>query len=372
MTALRKAKRPLLIFGKGIRWTTDFDQLRTLVEELGLPFITSPMSRGYLPDDHRLCFNMARKAAQAEADVVIVLAARLNWVFRHGADIHREARIFQIDVVADDSPLILSNVERVVSDAGDFLDRLVQRIHVRESEVATAARNQQIAKWHATLETIRSQTVASIEAAATSDQSPMSPYRLMREIRDALPKDVICVTEGNVSMMVAQQVIPALTPVSRLDAGVNGCMGVGLPFAIGAKVACPDRPVVAICGDYGFSLAAVEIETCVRHNIPIVIIVVNNSGNNGVLKHRLYPMDYGERVTMFQSGLRYDDLAASLGAQGYSISHPNELAPALRAAVASQRPVCINAFVDPTTPLPNAWGPQLGAHLSSPSCRSHE
>ena len=187
----------------------------------------------------------------------------------------------------------------------------------------------------------------------------MSPYRMMKEIRDALPDDVICITEGNISMRVAQAVIPALRPASRMDAGTNACMGVGIPFAIGAKLARPDRPVVVITGDYGFSLSAMELEVCMRHAIPIVVVVANNQGNNGATKQRaLFPEDGAERVTMFQPGLEYDRIMTMFGGKGITVSDPNMLKIALRDAITAGKSCCINVLIDPETPLPNAWGEQ--------------
>ena len=174
-----------------------------------------------------------------------------------------------------------------------------------------------------------------------------------------MPRDGICITEGNVSMLAAQPVISAYRPASRMDAGTNACMGVGIPFAIGAKVACPDRPVVAVTGDYGFSLSAMEMEVCVRHGIPIVVVVANNQGNNGALKQKVYfPGKDSELVTMFQPGIEYDRVMAMFGGQGTTITNPELLKPTLENAISAGTPSSINVVIDPDMPLPNAWGEQ--------------
>jgi thiamine pyrophosphate-dependent acetolactate synthase large subunit-like protein len=182
---------------------------------------------------------------------------------------------------------------------------------------------------------------------------------MMKEVRDALPRDGICITEGNVSMLTAQSVIPAYRPASRMDAGTNACMGIGIPFAIGAKIACPDRPVVVVAGDYGFSLSAMEMEVCVRHKIPIVVVVANNQGNNGAIKQKSYfPDDHSERVTMFQPMIEYNRIMTMFGGQGETITDPDHLTQALQRALSAALPVCINVVIDPEMPLPNAWGDQ--------------
>ncbi|MFO0946616.1 MAG: thiamine pyrophosphate-binding protein [Planctomycetota bacterium] len=358
--ALIEARRPALILGKGIRWSVDFRELASMVESLELPFITSPMGRGYLPDDHPCCFNMARLAVQSSADLVLVVCARLNWMFRHGADFAPGARVIQVDIADEVDAHVQANLSRIRADAGDFIRRLNEKIQTSLGNAHYSDRQRRMAEWRASLALVRSGTEAKIDALASSDEEPISPYRLMKEIRLVLPRDAICVTEGNVSMTIAQHVIPAYGPATRLDAGTNGCMGVGIPFAMGAKLARPDRLVVAVCGDFGFSLSMMEMETLVRHKIPIVIVVVNNGGNNGALKQKFYPPDYPELVTAFQPGLRYDIMMTAVGGDGYCVSKLSELGGVLGMAFRKGRPALINMFVDPNTPLPNAWGPQQG------------
>jgi thiamine pyrophosphate-dependent acetolactate synthase large subunit-like protein len=153
-------------------------------------------------------------------------------------------------------------------------------------------------------------------------------------------------------MAAAQQVLPSYLPVSRFTAGTNGCMGIGIPFAIGAKVAEPHRLVVAICGDTAFAFNAMEMETAVRHNIPVVIVVVNNDGNGGGLMQRaFYPQDY-ERITMFQPDIRYEAIMEAFGGHAEFVERPEDVKTAMQRAVGSGRPHCINVKVDPYAPYP--------------------
>lgn len=357
--ALLAAQRPALLLGKGVRWTVVPEELADVIEALRLAFITSPMGRGFVPEDHPLCFNRARVALLAEADVVLVLGARLNWVFRHGAELSRTARVWRVEIHPDPEDDAVIATESVLGDAGDFVHRFQEALKTRSDRVRDTGRLRRINDWHRTLQTVADDTQKALDRRMNTNRRPMSPYRMMNEVRDALPREAICITEGNVSMMAAQAVIPAFRPASRMDAGTNACMGVGIPFAIGAKVACPKRPVVAIVGDYGFSLSAMELEVCVRHGVPIVVVVANNRGNSGALKQRAYFPDEGaELVTMFQPGIEYNRILQAFGGQGRSITDPSLLGPALAEAIASGGPVCINVVVDPHTPLSNAWGEQ--------------
>ena len=363
--ALLSAARPALFLGKGVRWTVAPAQLQELLETLGLPFITSPMGRGFVPDDHPLCFNGARTVLQSRADVVLILGARLNWMFRHGGELSRDARVFRVDIHRDDEDDVAIQADLIHADAGDFVTRLLNKVKSRHDDVSDSSRWQRINDWHRTLHTVSEETRRLLERQMNDDGQPMLPYRMMKEVRDALPRDGICITEGNVSMIAAQPVIPAFRPASRMDAGTNACLGVGIPFAVGAKVACPDRPVVAVTGDYGFSLCAMEMEVCVRHGIPIVVVVANNQGNNGALKQKaFFPGDDSELVTMFQPGLEYDRIMKMFGGQGTTITDPDLLRPTLEKAISSGTPSCINVVIDPEMPRPNAWGQQRAVQRS--------
>lgn len=352
---LDSASRPALVIGKGVRWSVDPKELQALVERYQIPFITSPMGRGFIPEDHSLCFNTGRTVLQGRADVVLVLGARLNWAFRHGNEFAPDAKVVRIDIHRDEPDDAVIESEFIQADAGDFVSQILQS----EGRTSTNDDKEQREEWLVELQEAAQETNRLMAEKLNGDARPMSPYRLMKEIRDALPRDAICITEGNISMMSAQPVIPGYLPASRMDAGTNACMGVGIPFGIGAKISAPNRPVVVVAGDYGFSLSAMELEVCVRHNIPIVVVVVNNEGNNGGIKQtRYFPEEDSERVTMFQPGIEYDGLMKMFGGIGLTISDPDEVGPAMRKALEARQPTCLNVNVDPHVPIPNAWGDQ--------------
>ncbi|CAN5342374.1 oxalyl-CoA decarboxylase [soil metagenome] len=355
--ALLSARCPALLLGKGVRWTVVPEQLQALVEAIGLPLITSPMGRGFIPEDHPLCFNQARVALKSRADVVLMLGARLNWVFRHGVELSREACVFRVDIHHDDDDDAAIETRFIHADAGDFVNRLIELVKHRHKDVSNS-RCRRLIDWQNSLRAVSDETQRLLDQRMSCNTRPMSPYRMMKEIRNALPRDAICITEGNVSMRAAQAAIPAFCPASRMDAGTNGCMGVGIPFAIGAKLACPDRPVVAVVGDYGFSLSAMEMEVCPRQGIPVIVVIANNQGNNGALKQRAYFPDQSELVTSFQPGLEYERIMQTFGGDGTTVTDPDLLGPMLVKAIASDKPTCINVIVDPHFPLPNAWGEQ--------------
>jgi thiamine pyrophosphate-dependent acetolactate synthase large subunit-like protein len=207
--------------------------------------------------------------------------------------------------------------------------------------------------WLAELRDARQRTEARRAAEAGCEAARISPWRLARELRDALPKDAITVFDGNLVMAACQRMIPAYFPVSRLTPGSSGGLGVGIPYAMAAKIEHPERPVVAICGDFAFGLAAMELETAVRHKVPIVVVVANNDGNGSSLRLRMHLADGGaESGMMFQPGLRYERIMATFGGRAEHVDRPGDIGPALARALAGGRPACINVAVDPDAPFP--------------------
>jgi thiamine pyrophosphate-dependent acetolactate synthase large subunit-like protein len=176
--------------------------------------------------------------------------------------------------------------------------------------------------------------------------------RLAAEVRDALPGDAVFVVDGNGTLAAAQLLLPSRLPASRLTPGHDGCMGVGVPFGIAAKLCHPGRPVVVLSGDFAFGLNAMEMETAVRLRVPVVILVANNDGNGGAVTQRALYARSAEPITMFGSDIRYDRIMTAFGGYGEYVDRAEEIGPALRRALASGLPACVNVRVDPESPYP--------------------
>jgi 2-hydroxyacyl-CoA lyase 1 len=347
---LLAGRRPLVLFGPAVRWGDAFVDLHRLVEQLGAPFVAAPMARGLLPDDHPLSFTAVAGAVQRGTDVVLVVGARLDWTFRFGSELGLDVSLVQID--DDPAAMGLNRVATVglVGPIGRTLAALSDQLSRGTREIGTETARRAWLEELAGLRQRREQVIVARTAAASS---PMSPHRLMAELRDFLPPDAVCVLDGNVSMAAAQQVIRRTAALSLLTAGANGCMGVGVPFGIGAKLAFPDRPVVVVSGDFAFGLTGMEMETAVRHRIPLVVVVANNDGPSGALKQReFYATACAERVAMFQPGIRYDRIVEALGGHGEHVEEPGELRGALERAFASGVAGCVNVRIDPYAPHP--------------------
>jgi len=340
---IRTARRPALIIGKGTRWHTDITVLQQLVWQQKIAFITSPMGRGILPDDHALCFNPIRSKLQDAADVVLVLGARLDWTFRHGSQINPDARVIHVDIDPEEVNQNNKVTDGITADTGFFLTGLAELLTSPPDSQTLSGRND----WHRALAEERNKREQFIRDTVTLPGLPMSPFRLMHELKQTLPDDTILVVDGKTSMMAAQQVIPANTPFSRLTPGSNGCIGSGVPFGIGAAMQNPTRPVVVISSDTGFGMSGMELETAVRYKLSLIVVVINNDGISGTNLQRTLFADAEDPIATFQPGIRYDQLARSLGAEGLFVDRPEQIDAAMKKALSTGKSTCINVIVAP-------------------------
>ena len=348
---LSGAKRPLLILGEGIRWSFSRSSLQYMVEQSCIPFITTPMARGFLPDSHPLCANEVRRWIQSQADVVLMAGASFDWRFRFGGELAPGGQIIHVDT----NPTMLGkNVKAVLTvytDSGRFLTQLQEELGHHGT-----TRTVQKDFWH---EMVNARCDERRQARLTwlSEKSkPMLPQQLFLAIRDFLPADAVVVLDGNITLSTGQLLLSAQSPCCWLDPGWNGCMGSGIPFGMGAKLATPERMVVVICGDFGFGLSAIDLETAVRHRIPVIVIIANNDGITGSLRQKTtFSPDYPELFSRFQPGLRYERMMEVLGGHGEFVDEAADIRPALERAEASGLPSCINVSVDPGSPGPGIW-----------------
>jgi 2-hydroxyacyl-CoA lyase 1 len=340
---LMRARRPAVLVGEAIRWSEPYAELARLIDRLDAPFAPSPMGRGYLPDDHPRCCDEVRAAMLASADVVLLVGAKLDWVFRFGAEIARDARVVQIAVHESE---VATSPAPEVALAGDVRAGLARLLEEIDPGRLTPDRG-----WREDLQRRRREVQDRWETAARRTGA-ISLLRLMAEVRQALPRDVITVLDGNGTLAAGQLLLPSYLPASRLTPGHDGCMGVGLPFGIAAKLCHPNRPVVVVSGDFAFGLNAMEMETAVRLRVPVVVLVANNDGNGGAVTQRAYYAKSPDPITMFGQDIHYDKVMTAFGGYGEHVDRAEEVGPALKRALASGLPACINVRVDPEAPYP--------------------
>ncbi|MFQ5879257.1 MAG: thiamine pyrophosphate-binding protein [Dehalococcoidia bacterium] len=338
---LAEAQRPLLIVGKGVVWSEPYDELRRLVDT-GLPFVTSPMGRGAIPDDHPMSFGAARSYALRQADVILAIGTRFNWIFHfgHPPRFDPEAKVIQVDIEPEE---IGANRPAGVGIVGDARMVLQQLLSELEGRTLTTDES----PWLAALRAQRQENEEAIEPLLNADDVPMNHHRMLREIRDFLDRDAIVVDDGQASMAAARQVMPTYYPAHRLNSGTFGCVGVGVPFAIAAKLAHPQKQVISISGDCAFGFNALELETAVRAKAPVVFVVDNNDGIVGSHLQDHYLPPGWEPVATYIPGIRYDRIIEAFGGHAEHVERPEEMRPALERAFAAGVPACINVAIDP-------------------------
>ena len=346
---LLNAERPMMIVGKGVRWSEPTAELRQLIESLGMPYIASPMGRGYIPDDHPLNLGAARSAIMGNADVVLVVGSRLNWMFGFGRQFPADAKVIHIDVEAEE---IGFNRAVEVGIVGDSKAVLRQILGEMEGKTAGLRERAEEGPWLSSLRDRVGSNADAIQERLTSDAKPILTYRLLHEVSQVFPRETVYSVDGQTTLATGRQVLQSYTPASRLNSGSNGCMGVGVPFAVGAKLARPDVPVVSVNGDCAFGFNAMEMETAVRYQLPIVFIINNNSGIvGGSLEANMgLPEGYEERVATYTPEIRYDKILEAFGGHTEHVTEPSEIKAALqRAYQATQegKVACVNVISEP-------------------------
>jgi acetolactate synthase-1/2/3 large subunit len=194
--------------------------------------------------------------------------------------------------------------------------------------------------WVDKLKAIDTQKGAEMARAMGTDQTPIHPLRLCKEVRDFLRRDAILAVDGQEILNFGRQSIPTFVPGHRLNSGPFGCMGVGLPFGVGAKVAKPDAQVVVLHGDGSYGINAMEIDTAVRHGVPVIVVISNNGGWTADPERNKPGRNLGFT--------RYDRAAMGFGAHGEFVEKAHEIRPALERAAASGKPAVVNVITDDT------------------------
>ena len=331
---LARSSRPLIIGGSGVWWSDAAAAFRQFVEATGIPFYTTPISRGTVPEDHDLAFLNARVKAFAEADVVLAVGTRFNYVIQFGREPRFAADLKVIHV--DINPTELGhNRPADVPIAGDARAVLEQLIAEARGKIDP----RRYAAWTGRLRVLDAEKQAESDKTMATDQVPIHPLRLCKEVREFLRRDAILVVDGQEILNYGRQSIPTYVPGHRLNSGPFGCMGVGLPFGIGAKVAKPDTQVVVLHGDGSYGINAMEIDTAVRHRVPVLAVISNNGGWTGDPE--------GNKPGRNLGHLRYDRMAEAFGAHAEYVDKPHEIRPALERAAASGKPAVVNVITDP-------------------------
>ncbi len=342
---LKNAQRPLVILGKGAAYAQADAEIRAFIEKTGIPFQPMSMAKGLLPDTHTQSTAAARSLVLAQADVVVLIGARLNWLLAHGkgkAWGNRPKQFIQIDIAPEEMDSNVAIAAPVVGDIGSCVSALLAGID--------ASFGQPSAEWLAAIADKKQKNKAKMAAKLETNSSPMNFHSALGAIRDVLQAypDINVTNDGANTLDFARSIIDMAKPRKRFDSGTWGVMGVGTSYAIGAAVTS-GQPVVNIEGDSAFGFCGMEIETICRYKLPVVTVVFNNSGVYRGCDANLNPKVATDvPVTAFVKGSRYDKMAEAFGGKGYHATTPEELSTALTAAIEAGDPAVINAVIDET------------------------
>jgi thiamine pyrophosphate-dependent acetolactate synthase large subunit-like protein len=331
---LAEARQPLILTGSGVLWSRAEDDLRTFVEATGIPFFTTPQGRGVVAEDHPKSFPGARSTAFREADTVLVIGARANSMlsFLRPPRFSPDARFINVNLDGREIGHNRAAEIGIIGDAKLVLQQLTSEAKGRfDPREETPWVSQLSAKHRSNLE--RSSPLLH------SDKVPIHPLRLCNEVKDTISRDTILVVDGHEILNFARQSIPIYQARYSLNAGPHGCMGVGIPFGIGAQAAAPDKPVVVLSGDGAFGWNGMEMDTAIRHKLNIVVVVSNNAGFTSRKTGGTVGRELGYQ--------RYDKMVEALGGYGEFIEKPDEIRPAIERAMKSGKPALVNVCTDP-------------------------
>jgi len=345
---LRGAKKPLIVLGKGAAYAQCDADIRALVEKTGIPYLAMSMAKGILPDNHEQAAGAARSFVLPEADVVMLIGARLNWLLSHGKGktwggaspkAWGGQKFIQLDISPQEADSNVRIDAPVVGDIGSCVSALLAGIGTGWAKPP--------AEWTAAINERKAKNVAKMAETLAKDPSPMNFHSALNVVRDIVKAnpDAVLVNEGANALDFTRSIVDMYKPRKRIDVGTWGIMGIGMGYCVAAAVTTREQ-VIAVEGDSAFGFSGMEVETICRYNLPVCIVVMNN---NGVYKGTdVDPTGRDPAPTVFVKGARYDRIIEAFGGVGVNATTPAELRAAMEAAIKSRKPTLINAVIDET------------------------
>jgi len=346
---LKGAKKPLILLGKGAAYARADAEVRALVERTGIPYLPMSMAKGLLPDTHELSASAARSYVLPEADVVLLIGARLNWLLSHGkgktwgGKDHKSwggQKFIQIDISPTEADSNVRIDAPLVGDIGSCVSALLAGMG--------PAWPRPPAEWLNAVAERRNKNIAKMAETLAKDPKPMNFHSALAVVRDIVKAhpDAMLVNEGANALDFTRSIVDMYKPRKRLDVGTWGVMGIGMGFAVAAAVESGE-PVIAIEGDSAFGFSGMEVETICRYNLPVCVVILNN---NGVYRGTDKNLGGGADVapTVFVKDARYEKLMDAFGGVGVYATTPAELRSGMEQAIRSRKPTLINAIIDET------------------------
>jgi len=347
------ARRPVLVLGTDV-WADGAEEAALrFAEDLQIPTLTNGMGRGVLPGGHPLLVTKARGQALGGSDLVIVVGTPLDFRLGYGVFGGKDgAQPAAVVHLADSPAQVSTHASLAGSASGDLtrvLDGLLEACH-------RLVRRPDWSGWLADLQTGVAAAVARDTALLTAEADPIHPARIYGELVPRLADDAVVIGDGGDFVSFAGKFVEPKRPGGWLDPGPYGCLGAGLGAAIAARLARPSAQIALLMGDGAAGFSLMDVDTLVRHNLPVVIVVGNNSAwglEKGPMQ-MLYGYDVAADLAP-QTG--YDAVVRALGGGGETVTDPAQIGPALDRAFASGVPYLVNVITDVNAAYPrNTFG----------------
>jgi len=337
---LTAAERPMLMAGTSVKWSRASEQMNRFLEAVHIPTYTNGMGRGSVPPGSPEFLNRSRREALKQTDCIILAGTLLDFRMRFGQTIPADARIIQLEM---DATLIGQNRQ---SDVG-LVGNLANSFELLLEEIKHAGTSVDFSAWRDQLRQIEEAAEAKVQAALDSDEVPIDPQRLCREVRDWLDTlgNPIVIGDGGDIVATAAKIIPVKSEGAWMDPGPLGTLGVGMPFALAAQLSHPGRRVVIVYGDGSFGLNGFEYDTAVRFGLPIVGVIGNDGAWGQMMRPQGAVYGWDNLHATLLNYTRYDRVVEALGGHGEYVERPEEIRPALERAAASGKPALVNVKI---------------------------
>ena len=338
VTMLAASKQPRIMVGTGVKWSNGRESLGRFLDAVKMPAFCNGMGRGQVDHDSPWFFNRTRRDYLEQTDCVILAGSLLDFRMRFGASIPATAKIIQLDL---DAVQIGQNRRADIGLVGNLGLTLQTMLEVMQEDDVSM-------DWSGVVETWRAkedEAEETMRARLNSDEVPIDPQRLCREIADFVDDDTIVIGDGGDIVAQAAKVIKVPKNGAWMDPGPLGTLGVGMPFALAAQLAHPDKRVLIVYGDGSFGLNGFEFDTAVRFGLPIVGIIGNDHAWGQMLRPQAGLFGEDRLVATELAATRYDKVVEALGGHGELVTEPDQIRPALERAYASGKPACVNVMM---------------------------
>jgi acetolactate synthase-1/2/3 large subunit len=338
VTMLAASKQPMIMVGTGVKWSNGRESLGRFLDAVKMPAFCNGMGRGQVDHDSPWFFNRTRRDYLEQTDCVVLAGSLLDFRMRFGASIPATAKIIQLDL---DAVQIGQNRRADIGLVGNLGLTLQAMLEVMQEDDVSM-------DWSGVVETWRAkedEAEETMRARLNSDEVPIDPQRLCREIADFVDDDTIVIGDGGDIVAQAAKVIKVPKNGAWMDPGPLGTLGVGMPFALAAQLAHPDKRVLIVYGDGSFGLNGFEFDTAVRFGLPIVGIIGNDQAWGQMLRPQAGLFGEDRLVATELAATRYDKVVEALGGHGELVTEPDQIRPALERAYASGKPACVNVMM---------------------------